>query len=54
MYYVYSRSIISGREEFINIYDTEKEAIHKIASCYLIDSKSIGSKDCYYYFYKKH
>ena len=53
-YYVYSRNIISGREEFIGIYDTEKEAVHKIAFCYAVDYWSDGAKDNYYYFYKIH
>ena len=37
MWYVYCRHIGTGREDFIGIYDTAKEAVHKIAQCYYIE-----------------
>lgn len=54
MFYVYSRNIKSGREEFVGIYNTEKDAIHRIAFLYKLDTESTTHKDEYYYFYKKH
>lgn len=52
MFYVYSRYIKTGKEDYIGIYATEKEAIEKIASCYKIDYK-ICQQGEYYYFIKK-
>lgn len=54
MWYVYMRSIASGREDFIGIYETEKEAVHKIAQCYLVDGRNRAMTDEYYYFMKRH
>ena len=51
MWYVYYRHLSSGREDFV-VYDTAKEAVHKIAQCYYIDAHSC-QKDEYYYFMKK-
>ena len=53
MFYVYCRHLSSGREDFVGVYDTAKEAVHKIAQCYYIDAHSC-QKDEYYYFMKKH
>ena len=53
MWYVYFRHLSSGREDFVGVYDTVEEAVHKIAQCYYIDSHSC-QKDEYYYFMKKH
>ena len=53
MWYVYCRHLSSGREDFVGVYDTAKEAVHKIAQCYYIDAHSC-QKDEYYYFMKKH
>ena len=53
MYYVYSKHLASGREDFIGCYGTAKEAVHKIAQCYYIDKHSCQT-DEYYYFMKKH
>ena len=49
MWYVYYRHLSSGREDFVGVYDTEKEAVHKIAQCYYADAHSC-QKDEYYYF----
>lgn len=49
MYYVYSRYIKNGKEDFVNIYQTVQDAIAKIASNYNID-KNIGQLGEYYYF----
>ena len=53
MFYVYSRYLQSGREDYINQYETEKEAVQKIQQCYRIDATTC-QKDEYYYFMKKH
>lgn len=37
MYYVYSRHIDSGREDYCGCYNTMKEAVAKIRRCYNID-----------------
>lgn len=52
MFYVYARHTKTGRENYVGAYDTEKEAVHKIASCYRIDAKTC-QEDEYYYFLKK-
>lgn len=53
MFYVYSRQIKTGKEQYISSFATEEEAVHKIASCYRIDAKTC-QEDEYYYFMKKH
>lgn len=53
MYYVYSRHLDTGRESLLNTYDTEKDAVLKVASCYTIDSRMCQEGE-YYYFIKKH
>lgn len=53
MWYVYARYIRSGKEDFIAVFDTEKEAVIRIAKCYLFDEVS-HQKGEYYYFMKKH
>lgn len=53
MYYVYCRYVKTGREDYINCYDTESDAAHKIAACIKIDW-SLGQQGEYYYFIKKH
>lgn len=53
MWYVYLKHIISGREDFVGVYDTAKEAVHRIAQCYQIDKGSC-QEDEYYYFMKRH
>ncbi len=53
MFYVYVRWIKSGREEFINTYNSEIDAIKKIAQNYKIDGE-LGDLGEHYYFYKKH
>lgn len=53
MYYVYQKHLSSGREQFIGVYDSAKEAVHKIAVCYRIDAQTC-QQDEYYYFMKIH
>lgn len=53
MWYVYSKHLDTGREDYVGCYDTAKEAVHKIASCYAID-KTHCMEDEYYYFMKRH
>ena len=49
MFYVYSKHLKTGREEFVFCYETEKEAIEKIARNYNID-KDLCQLGEYYYF----
>ena len=49
MFYVYSKYLKSGREDYVNSYPTPEDAIHKIAQCYKINS-NIGQLGEYYYF----
>lgn len=51
-FYVYSRHIATGKEEYINAYRTAKEAIEKIAANYKID-KDLRRLGEYFYFYKE-
>lgn len=53
MFYVYARNINTGWERYVGVYDTEREAVHKIASCYRIDAKTC-QEDEYYYFMETH
>ena len=53
MWYVYSRYISSGREDFCGMYETEKEAAMRCASLYAMD-KNMNCLGEYYYFIKKH
>lgn len=53
MWYVYCRHLGSGREDFVGIYDTPKDAVRKISQCYRIDENTC-QKGEYYYFMKKH
>jgi len=53
MFYVYCKHIKTGKEEFVNCYQTAQEAIEKIASNYNID-KRIFQLGEYYYFMKQH
>ena len=52
MFYVYCKHIKTGKEEFINTYETAQQAIEKIASNYQID-KGINALGEYYYFMKQ-
>lgn len=54
MWYVYMRHIDSGREEFVGVYDTAKEAVQRIALCYQIDARTPATTNEYYYFMKRH
>ena len=49
MYYVYSKHIKTGREDFVNTYENAEDAIRKIAKNYEID-KNLGYLGEYYYF----
>lgn len=51
-YYVYSRYMESGRDDFVGCYDDYKSAIEKIKLLYAIDDKSC-MKNMYYYFMKQ-
>lgn len=50
--YVYSKHVKSGREEFINIYDTWEEAIAKMRYFYNVDKEHCSENE-YYYFAKE-
>jgi hypothetical protein len=52
MFYVYSKHIKTGKEEFVNCYQTAQEAIEKIASNYNIDKRTFQFGE-YYYFMKQ-
>lgn len=52
MFYVYCKHIKTGKEEFVNCYQTSQEAIEKIASNYNID-KRLYQLGEYYYFMKQ-
>jgi len=53
MFYVYCKHIKTGKEEFVNCYQTAQEAIEKIASNYNIDKRTCQFGE-YYYFMKQH
>lgn len=53
MYYVYSKYIKTGKEDFIRTFDTSEDAIRHIAKCYKIDSE-LNHLGEYYYFMTKH
>lgn len=57
MIYVYSRYIGTGpqrgREDFVQSYESESDAVKKIAQCYRIDSNTCQLGE-YYYFMKEH
>ena len=52
MFYVYCQYIKTGKEDFINCYETAQQAIEKIASNYNID-KNTNRLGEYYYFMKQ-
>jgi hypothetical protein len=52
MFYVYCKFIKTGKEDFVNCYETAQQAIEKIASNYNID-KNINQLGEYYYFMKQ-
>ena len=52
MFYVYCKYVKTGKEDFINSYETAQQAIEKIASNYNID-KNINQLGEYYYFMKQ-
>lgn len=49
MFYVYSRHLDTGREAFVNVYATAKDAVHKIAQCYRSDVQSCQQDEFYYF-----
>ena len=53
MWYVYLRSVETGREEFLNSFPAVKDAVRFIADCYHDDIKRNLDGD-FYYFMKKH
>ena len=52
MYYVYAEFVKTGKQDFVNCYETAQQAIEKISSNYQID-KNINQLGVYYYFMKK-
>lgn len=52
IFYVYSRHIPTGKERYIDQFETERAAVIHIAKCYRIDAE-IGQTGEYYYFIKK-
>ena len=52
MFYVYSKHIKTGKEEFVNCYQTAQEALEKITNNYNIDKRTCQSGE-YYYFMKQ-
>ena len=53
MYYVYSKYLKTGKEDFLRIFDTSEDAIRHIAKCYRLDS-GLCQLGEYYYFMIKH
>ena len=53
MYYVYSKYLKTGKEDFLRMFDTLEDAIRHIAKCYRIDSELCQLGE-YYYFMVKH
>lgn len=55
-YHVYKRYVggLMNREYYVDCYDSWDEAISKVTSLYIIDSKSELNKGQYYYFIKEH
>lgn len=51
-YYVYCQHIDSGRVDYVNSYETMKEAVERIRINLNIDAQSC-SKNEYYYFIKQ-
>lgn len=51
MYRVYSRYVKTGKINYLNVFDSELDAINHIAKCYRID-KELGQLGEYYYFVK--
>lgn len=53
MFYVYSKYIKTGREDFIKTYDNVEDAIHHIAKCYRIDRELLQLGEYYYFMVKR-
>lgn len=53
MFYVYIRFLKTGKENYLCCFEYVEDAIHKIASCYSIDTR-MGQLGDYYYFMKQH
>lgn len=52
MFYVYCKHLKSGKESYVNSFETAQQAVEKIVSNYQID-KSINQLGEYYYFMKQ-
>ena len=52
-YFVYMRNIATGKESYIMDYDTENEAVNKVAQCYIIDNRLYAAYENYYFIAKK-
>ena len=53
MYYVYSKHLKTGKDDFINAYDNPEDAIRKIASNYKIDANLSQLGEYYYFMIKR-
>lgn len=51
-WYVYSKCLKTGKEDFIKDFDNSENAIRHIAKCYKIDTQ-IGQIGEYYYFMRE-
>ena len=51
-YYVYYEHIPTGKQQFVNVYDTAEDAVSKITSLYNLDKRN-GQASEYYYFMKR-
>lgn len=52
MYYIYSKYLKTGREDFIKMCENTDDAIRHIHKCYSLDS-GLGQLGEYYYFMVK-
>ena len=52
-YFVYMRNLATGKESYVNDYDTEKDAVKKVSQCYSIDMKSCAAYENYYFIAKR-
>lgn len=53
MFYVYSKYLKTGRENFIRSFDSSDDAIRHIAKCYRIDSELLQLGEYYYFMIKR-
>ena len=53
MFYVYSKCIKSGRNDFLKVFDDVTDAIRHIAKCYRIDTQNNALGEYYYFMQKR-